>query len=108
MYYHFKKHYWILGIGMLWIISCQLEGFSNGAPSQKKLQGDAMGHNKYTYDSLHAIYLLDSLVSLFLPSFTLEELTGQIDFAEDTNFRAIARDYCYGSRTLYLLSLIHI
>ena len=61
-----------------------------------------MGHNQYTYDSLYAIYLRDSLDSLYLPTFSLEELTGQIDFAEDTNFRAIKRDYCYGGRTLYL------
>ena len=46
-----------------------------------------MGHNQYTYDSLYAIYLRDSLDSLYLPTFSLEELTGQIDFAEDTNFR---------------------
>ena len=87
MYYHFKTHYWILGIGVL-IVGCQLEGSSSASPSQEELQGDAMGHNKHTYDSLHALYLLDSLDSLYLPTFTLEELTGQIDFAEDTNFRA--------------------
>lgn len=101
MYYHFKTHYWILGIGVL-IVGCQLEGSSSASPSQEELQGDAMGHNKHTYDSLHALYLLDSLDSLYQPTFTLEELTGQIDFAEDTNFRAIKRDYCYGGRTLYL------
>lgn len=102
MYYQFIKHYWILGIGMLWLMGCQLEGSSNAPSAQHELQGDTMGHNQYTYDSLYAIYLRDSLDSLYLPTFSLEELTGQIDFAEDTNFRAIKRDYCYGGRTLYL------
>ena len=102
MYYQLIKYCCILGIGMLWFTGCQLEGSSSSSSSQKELQGDTIDHNKHAYDSLHALYLLDSLDSIYLPTFTLEELTGQIEFSEDTNFRAITRDYCYGGRKLYL------
>ena len=63
MYYHFLTHYWILGIGLL-IMGCQLEESSSASSSQEELQGDTVGYNRYTYDSLHALYLLLSLIHI--------------------------------------------
>ena len=102
MYNQLIKYCWIFGIGILWLTGCQLEGSSNPSTSNQEMEGDSIGHNKYTYDSLHNLLLPDSLDSVYLPTFSLEELTGQIKFSEDSNFRTISRSYCYGGRKLYL------
>ena len=102
MLHQLNKYCWVLGMSLLWMMSCQLDGSFNASSSHQESQGDSIGHNKHIYDSLHNALLSDSLDTPYIPTFTLEELTGQVDFTEDSNFRVIARKYCYGGRKLYL------